>query len=161
MLRPGGTLAVFDGDYNTISVATGGTDPLQACADAVIQNFVNDPWIIRRLPAIASAVGFTGIRLRSHGYARSTDPAYMLSIVDRGADALLAAARDPPAAVVEGVVVARVAGMGWIDGPGHAPVAFFVDEPAARAQARRHLADRLFLPACQPEQHQPAADQVE
>ncbi len=43
VLRPGGTLAVFDVDYNTMSAATGDTDPLQACADAFTQNFVNDP----------------------------------------------------------------------------------------------------------------------
>jgi hypothetical protein len=96
VLRPGGALAVFDGDYNTISVATGGTDPLQACADAVIQNFVNDPWIVRRLPAMTAAAGFTDTRLHSHGYAQTTDPAYLLSIVDRGADALLAAGRVGP-----------------------------------------------------------------
>jgi arsenite methyltransferase len=96
VLRPGGTLAVFDGDYNTMSVATGDPDPLQACADAFIENFVNDPWIIRRLPAMAAAAGFAGTQLRSHGYAQITDPAYMLSIIDRGADALTAAARIGP-----------------------------------------------------------------
>lgn len=35
VLRPGGWLAVFDGDYATATVAVvGPTDPLQACADA-------------------------------------------------------------------------------------------------------------------------------
>jgi ubiquinone/menaquinone biosynthesis C-methylase UbiE len=96
VLRPGGTLAVFDGDYNTMSVATSDTDPLQACADAFIEDFVSDPWIIRRLPAMVSAAGFTGTRLRSHGYAQITDPVYMLSVIDRGADALTAAGRIGP-----------------------------------------------------------------
>lgn len=96
VLRPGGTLAVFDGDYNTMSVATSDTDPLQACADAFIQNFVHDPWIIRQLPAMAAAAGFAGTRLRSHGYAQITEPAYMLSVIDRGADALTAAGRIGP-----------------------------------------------------------------
>jgi hypothetical protein len=41
---------------------------------------------------IATA-GFTGTRLRSHGYARTTDPAYLLSIVDRGTDALVTGGR--------------------------------------------------------------------
>jgi SAM-dependent methyltransferase len=96
VLRPGGALAVFDGDYNTISVDTGDIDPLQACADAMVQNFVNDRWIIRRLPAMTAAAGYTETRLRIHGYAQTTDPAYLLSIVDRGADALVAAGRIGP-----------------------------------------------------------------
>ncbi len=36
VLRPGGWLAVFDGDYSTITLALGEADPLQACADAVM-----------------------------------------------------------------------------------------------------------------------------
>jgi arsenite methyltransferase len=31
VLRPGGRLAVFDGDHATITLATGDNDPLQAC----------------------------------------------------------------------------------------------------------------------------------
>jgi ubiquinone/menaquinone biosynthesis C-methylase UbiE len=34
-LRPGGTLAVFDGDYATITVALREPDPLQGCIEAV------------------------------------------------------------------------------------------------------------------------------
>lgn len=93
VLRPGGQLAVFDGDYNTMSVATGEVDPLQACVAAMMKNFVNDPWVVRRLPGMIAAVGFTGTRLRSHGYAQTSDPTYLLSIVDRGTDALVTSAR--------------------------------------------------------------------
>ena len=91
VLRPGGALAVFDGDYNTVSVATGPADPLQACVDAFVQGSCHDPWVIRRLPGLAAAAGFTGIGLRSHGYAQITEPAYLLSLIDRGTDALAAA----------------------------------------------------------------------
>jgi len=45
---------------------------------------------------MAAAAGFAGTQLGSHGYAQITDPAYMLSIIDRGADALTAAARIGP-----------------------------------------------------------------
>ena len=93
VLRPGGALAVFDGDYNTVSVATGPADPLQACVDAFVQGSCHDPWVIRRLPGLAAAAGFTGIGLRSHGYAQITEPAYLLSLIDRGTDALAAAGR--------------------------------------------------------------------
>jgi ubiquinone/menaquinone biosynthesis C-methylase UbiE len=93
VLRPGGQLAVFDGDYNTMSVATSEVDPLQACVAAMMQNFLNDPWIVRRLPGMIAAAGFTRTRLRSHGYAQTSDPAYLLSIVDRGTDALVNSGR--------------------------------------------------------------------
>ena len=35
VLRPGGRLAVFDGDYATITFARDAADPLQSCAEAV------------------------------------------------------------------------------------------------------------------------------
>jgi ubiquinone/menaquinone biosynthesis C-methylase UbiE len=90
-LRPGGTLAVFDGDYATITVAAGEHDPLQACAQAFVPAFINDPWAMRRMPAVVRATGFTDLDVRSHGYVQIDRPAYMTSIVDRGADALVAA----------------------------------------------------------------------
>jgi SAM-dependent methyltransferase len=91
VLRAGGTAAFFDGDYATITVAGGHDDPLQACARAFASGFVNDPWVVRRLPAMLRLAGFVDLDFRSHGYAQLTEPAYMLSVVDRGAAVLVAA----------------------------------------------------------------------
>ena len=55
VLRPGGWLAIFDGDYATTTVSVGPADPLQACADAWIGASVHDPWLIRRLPGLLQA----------------------------------------------------------------------------------------------------------
>ena len=55
VLRPGGWLAVFDGDYATTTVSVGPADSLQACADAWIGASVHDPWLIRRLPGLLQA----------------------------------------------------------------------------------------------------------
>ena len=52
VLRPGGWLAVFDGDYATTSVAIGDFDPLQACVAAWVGSSVHDRWLLRRLPAM-------------------------------------------------------------------------------------------------------------
>jgi ubiquinone/menaquinone biosynthesis C-methylase UbiE len=52
VLRPGGYLAVFDGDYASTSLAAGNFDPVQCCADAVIDGLVHDRWLRRRLPAM-------------------------------------------------------------------------------------------------------------
>jgi SAM-dependent methyltransferase len=91
VLRRGGRLAVFDGDYATITLATGDADPLETCVAAFRPAYITDPWLVRRLPALAHGAGFADGRLRSHGYVQVEDPDYMLSIADRGADALTAA----------------------------------------------------------------------
>jgi SAM-dependent methyltransferase len=94
VLRPGGRLAVFDGDYATATMATGAGDPLEACVDAFRAHFVHDPWLVRRLPALLRAGGFEIQHVRSHGYVEAIEPGFMLpGWVDRGADALAADGR--------------------------------------------------------------------
>lgn len=90
LLRAGGRLAVFDGDYATITLATGENDPLQTCVSAFRPAYITDPWLVRRLPGMVREAGFAAGRLRSHGYVQVEDPDYMLSIADRGADTLAA-----------------------------------------------------------------------
>jgi ubiquinone/menaquinone biosynthesis C-methylase UbiE len=94
VLRPGGLLAVFDGDYATTTLASGDFDPLQACADAVVANLVHDRWLVRRLPRLVREAGLELVRFSGHSYvvAPSSD-GYMLAIVDRGADMLVAGGR--------------------------------------------------------------------
>jgi arsenite methyltransferase len=67
-LRPNGTLAVVDGDYATITVALGEQDPLQICIEAMKAAFLNDAWLVRRLPTLLRSNGFQVISCRSHGY---------------------------------------------------------------------------------------------
>jgi SAM-dependent methyltransferase len=92
VLRPGGCLAVFDGDYATGTLATGAGDPLEACAEAFRTHFIHDPWLVRRLPRLVQATGVQLQRIRSYGYVEAPAPGFMLvSWVDLGADALVAA----------------------------------------------------------------------
>jgi ubiquinone/menaquinone biosynthesis C-methylase UbiE len=88
VLRADGWLAVFDGDYMTTTVAIDAFDPLQRAVDAMVANFVQNPWLTRRLRRVLGGLGFTVSSFRSHGYMQTTDPQYMLTIVDRGADLL-------------------------------------------------------------------------
>jgi ubiquinone/menaquinone biosynthesis C-methylase UbiE len=92
VLSPGGWVGVFDGDYATTTVALGDDDPLQVCVEAMMSNSVNDRWVARRLPALARDSGLDVTVLRSLGFV-DTDGAYMLTIVDRGADILEASGR--------------------------------------------------------------------
>ena len=96
VLRPGGSVAVFDGDYATTTFATGNFDPLQCCADAAIDGLVHDRWLIRRLPTLLRSGGFEAPRCRSYGYTALPEPSYMFTLVDRGTDLLLAAGRIGP-----------------------------------------------------------------
>jgi ubiquinone/menaquinone biosynthesis C-methylase UbiE len=89
VLRPDGWLAVFDGDYPTTTVALSGFDPLQLLVDAMVANFVHNPWLTRRLPKTLASAGFLVRSVRSHGYTQTAEPAYMLTLVDRGADVLI------------------------------------------------------------------------
>lgn len=93
VLRPRGTLAVFDGDYATATVATAAGDPLEACINAFRGGFVHDPWLVRRLPGLLHAGGFEPASLRSHGYVEAGEGGYLLTWVDRRADVLLQAGR--------------------------------------------------------------------
>jgi len=90
VLRSGGQLAVFDGDYATSTVAIRSDDPLQICMDGAIAALVHDPWLVRRLVALIRDAGFQECRLQGFAYTQTDDADYMLTLVERGADALLA-----------------------------------------------------------------------
>ena len=88
--RPSGWLAVFDGDYATTTVALGDHDPLQTAVDMMMAHSVHDRRLVRRLPALVRQAGFEPVALRSHGFVE-TGGGYMLTVVERGADLLVAA----------------------------------------------------------------------
>jgi ubiquinone/menaquinone biosynthesis C-methylase UbiE len=88
VLKAGGALAVFDGDYASTTLACGDHDPLQACADAAMAALVHDRWLARRLSSLVKAAGFEISRYDGHAYVQSAEPSYLLTLVDRGADAL-------------------------------------------------------------------------
>ena len=69
VLRPGGFLLAYEGDYIAATVALAPHDPLPCCVDA----------------------GFTPDALVGHGYLDADSPTYTPSLVDVGADRLAAA----------------------------------------------------------------------
>jgi ubiquinone/menaquinone biosynthesis C-methylase UbiE len=89
VLRPGGTLAICDGDFSTMSAAIGDRDPLQACAESFVEHQVNDAWLMRRLPRIVRAAGFVPGQARSFNFIETEDPATTANWFRRGADGLV------------------------------------------------------------------------
>lgn len=89
MLKPGGQVAVFDGDYATITVGLGSNDPLQSCVDQIPANLIHDKWLCRTLPQRLRRTGFEIIRRDAHPYMSEGEAAYFLTLVTRGADFML------------------------------------------------------------------------
>jgi ubiquinone/menaquinone biosynthesis C-methylase UbiE len=90
VLRPDGRLVILEGDYATTTVAIGPEDPLQACVDAAVSRLVHDRWLVRRLARDVSAAGFELGLFESYGYVQTQKPDYMMTLVTRGADFLVA-----------------------------------------------------------------------
>lgn len=84
VLKPGGTLAVFDGDYATNTVALFDGDPLQAAMIATQRNLIHDGYIMRRLPRMMEDAGFERSRTEAHAFVQTQNPAYMKSLMARG-----------------------------------------------------------------------------
>lgn len=87
VLRPGGALAVFDGDYVTATVAIREDDPLQACMDAFVA-LLHDPWLMRRIGSMLREAGLGEPRLRGHSFIQTTEADYLVTLVEHGANVL-------------------------------------------------------------------------
>lgn len=86
VLRPGGSLAVFDGDYATITVALHEDDPLQGAVRLIQRHLVHDPYVMRRMPAMVKRAGFADITTEAYGYVQTDRPDYLLTFIARGVD---------------------------------------------------------------------------
>lgn len=87
VLRPGGRLAVFDGDYAINTVALFENDPLQTVMAMAQRNLMHDPYIMRRLPGLARTAGFTVRAVEPYGYVQTDQPDYLMSLIARGTNA--------------------------------------------------------------------------
>ena len=88
-----GSLAAFDGDYATTTVAAGRERSAAGLRPRFLDFAVHDRYLVRRLPALVNAVDIAEPRFRSHAYVESPTAGYMLAILDRGTDLLVASGR--------------------------------------------------------------------
>lgn len=89
VLKPGGWLGVCDGDFDTATLRLSNSDPLQACCESFVENFVNDRYLVRKMSALVQGAGFEVQPLKSYGLVETLSPGLTMSWIDRGADALV------------------------------------------------------------------------
>ena len=86
ILKPGGCLAICDGDYDTSTAQIGDFDPLDQIVRFMIDQNVTNLWIMRQVAGLLARAGFELGARRSHGYVAEGEAAYFLTVIDRGAD---------------------------------------------------------------------------
>lgn len=97
VLKPGGVLAICDGDYSTSTAAIGDFDPLQPVVAFMINENVTNLWIMRQIGPILTRAGFDAGRRTGHGYVAEGEATYFLTVIDRGADIMAARGLITPA----------------------------------------------------------------
>ena len=100
VLRSGGKLAICDGDYKSITISNHAHDPLGVCVESFQNSFINDLYLVPKLNSLVKSAGFHLVRRDSYNYLETSgegselknpELSHLLTIVGRGADALVAA----------------------------------------------------------------------
>lgn len=86
ILKPGGILAICDGDYDTATTQIADYDPLDQLVRFMIDQNVTNLWIMREIGAILTGQGFELGRRKGHGYVAEGEATYFLTVLDRGAE---------------------------------------------------------------------------
>lgn len=89
ILKPGGVLAICDGDYDTATAQIADFDPLDQLIRFMINQNVTNLWIMRQISGMLAKTGFELGARRGHGYVAEGDATYFLTVIDRGADRMV------------------------------------------------------------------------
>ena len=89
LLKPGGVLAICDGDYSTATAQIADFDPLDQLIKYMINQNVTNLWIMRQISGILTDVGFQLGARTGHGYVAAGEATYYLTVIDRGADRMV------------------------------------------------------------------------
>ena len=57
LARPGGMIAIFDGDYASLTIGAGDPEANAQAVDAILQTVVANPFVLRHLPSLAFEAG--------------------------------------------------------------------------------------------------------
>ena len=89
ILKPGGVLAICDGDYDTATAKIADYDPLEQLVRFMINQNVTNLWIMRQIAGILLDAGFSLGPRKGHGYVAEAEATYFLTVIDRGADRMV------------------------------------------------------------------------
>ena len=89
ILKPGGVLAICDGDYSTATAQIADFDPLDQLIRFMINQNVTNLWIMRQISGMLAKTGFRLGARRGHGYVAEGEATYFLTVIDRGADRMV------------------------------------------------------------------------
>lgn len=89
ILKPGGVLAICDGDYDTATAQIADFDPLDQLIRFMINQNVTNLWIMRQVSGILAKTGFQLGARKGHGYVAEAEATYFLTVIDRGADRMI------------------------------------------------------------------------
>ena len=89
ILKPGGVLAICDGDYDTATAQIADFDPLDQVIRFMINQNVTNLWIMRQISGMLAKTGFQLAARRGHGYVAEGEATYFLTVIDRGADRMV------------------------------------------------------------------------
>ena len=89
ILKPGGILAICDGDYSTATAQIADFDPLDQLVRFMINQNVTNLWIMRQITGLLTRAGFELGASKGHGYVAEGEAAYFLTVIGRGADRMV------------------------------------------------------------------------
>ena len=80
VVRPGGSVAIFDGDYGSLTF--GCSDPrLGEPMERAVQSMImSSPRVMRELPRLLSKVGLRLVAAQAHVYAEAGSSSFMLNL---------------------------------------------------------------------------------
>lgn len=89
VLKPGGLLAICDGDYDASTTKIADFDPLDQIVRFMINQNVTNLYIMRQVSGYLGTAGFEIGERQGHGYVAGGEAAYFLTVIDRGADKMV------------------------------------------------------------------------
>jgi SAM-dependent methyltransferase len=82
VVRPGGTVAVFDGDYASLTFGCSDARLGQAMESAVQSMIMSSPRVMRELPRMLPRAGLRLITTQAHVYAEAGSSTFMLNLAE-------------------------------------------------------------------------------
>jgi SAM-dependent methyltransferase len=82
VLEPGGTVAIFDGDYASLTFAYPDADLAKRVEEALQEVFVNNPRLMRDLPRLLRLAALELVEATPHAYADIGAGRYFANILD-------------------------------------------------------------------------------